>query len=514
MRPIALFLLSALSFLPAPAHAEWLQASSAHFVIYADDSERNLRRFADQLERYHSAMSLLTGRKSGPPPSPSNRVTVYVVDDGQQVRALHGGKSPNVGGFYIPRAGGSLAVVPRVRTGSRNTTWSMIVLLHEYAHHFAISANSMSLPRWFSEGGAEFFASSSFEPDGSMWVGRPAEHRAGELFYARDVKVADLLDPTEYLKRKNRNNDAFYGKSWALYHYLTFDKGRAGQLSNYLVELNAGKDQRTAALDAFGSFEQLERDVDGYVARSTITALKIPASMLSPASIEITRLSAGAAAIMPAQISSRRGVDAETAQTVATEARAVAARFPSDPAVLTALAEAEYDAGNDQPAITAANAALKLDPSQTNAYIQKGYALFRLAETADDKAAAYRRARAPFVALNRREPDHPIPLLYFYRSYVEPGLAPPPLAVDGLRRAAAVAPFDQDLRMMLCTTLIRLGLQDEARSVLQSIANDPHRGGLSEAASRMIARLDSQPKWTGDGIDAMMPSGASTDEGE
>ena len=30
---------------PATAQAEWLEASSAHFVVYADDSERDVRKF-------------------------------------------------------------------------------------------------------------------------------------------------------------------------------------------------------------------------------------------------------------------------------------------------------------------------------------------------------------------------------------------------------------------------------------------------------------------------------------
>jgi hypothetical protein len=38
----------------APAHAAWHEASSDHFVIYADDSERDITTFAQQLEKYHA----------------------------------------------------------------------------------------------------------------------------------------------------------------------------------------------------------------------------------------------------------------------------------------------------------------------------------------------------------------------------------------------------------------------------------------------------------------------------
>ena len=46
--------------LPGAARAEWFEASSAHFVVYADDSERDIRKFSEQLERYHEAMAVIT----------------------------------------------------------------------------------------------------------------------------------------------------------------------------------------------------------------------------------------------------------------------------------------------------------------------------------------------------------------------------------------------------------------------------------------------------------------------
>ena len=70
----------------APARAEWFQASTDHFVIYGNDSERSMRKFADQLERYHDAMALLTGREEEGAPSPANRVTIYLVRNSDKVQ--------------------------------------------------------------------------------------------------------------------------------------------------------------------------------------------------------------------------------------------------------------------------------------------------------------------------------------------------------------------------------------------------------------------------------------------
>lgn len=494
-----------LLLLPGKANAAWLQASSAHFVVYADDTERNIRRFSEQLERYHAAMEVVTDTKS-PAPSPSNRVTVFVVSNEREVRKLYGDKDNKyLGGFYLPRAGGSLAIVPRVTAASSDTLdRSMVVLLHEYAHHVLISASSFPRPRWMSEGAAEFFASASFERDGGVSLGRPAQHRAAELFLARDVEAAELLDPDAYKQRKRGSYDAFYGKSWLLYHYLTFCKERQGQMSRYLRLLMEGKSSRESAQEAFGNFDTLEDELESYLNKPRMLMLKLPASMLQIGQIDVRRLSGGEAAIMPVRIRSRRGVTEEMAAQLLPEARQIAAQFPGDPAVLAALAEAEHDAGNDAEAIAAADAALAIDPSQVNAYVQKGLSLFRMAADAKDSEAAYKKARVPFVALNRLENDHPLPLIYYYNGFVQQGEQPSQLARDGLQRAVDVAPFDLGLRMMLATEQVRLRQMKAARANLAPVAYSPHGGSLSEAAQRVITRIDSDPAWDGSDLNKVM----------
>ncbi len=486
------------AMLSASAEAAWLKATSDHFVVYANESESKVRTLSDQLERYHAAMAFVTGQNVDPP-SPSNRVTVFVVSGEREVKRLYGENSRYVGGFYIPRAGSSVAIVPRVPTSGGPANYSMVILLHEYAHHFIISTSSFPMPRWLSEGGAEFFASANFAPDGGVGIGRPAQHRAGELFYARDVTAGNLLDAEAYEKRnKGLGFDAFYGKSWLLYHYLTFDKDRSGQLKTYIDALVAGKSSREAGLLAFGDAVKLERDLDRYLARPKMMSLRLQPAMLRIGRIEVAPLSQGEAAMMPVRIRSRRGVNAEQAAALLPEARAVAARFPSDPAVLAALAEAEFDAGNDGECVAAADKAIALDRMQTNAYVQKGFALFRQAQESKGTFADYKKARAPFVALNKVENDHPLPLVYFYLSYVQSGEKPTDLAGQGLQRAVQLAPFDLGLRMMLATQHLRDGRADLARENLVPVAYNPHGGALAEAAQKAMAQMDADPNWRGD----------------
>ncbi|MGE3691830.1 MAG: DUF1570 domain-containing protein [Novosphingobium sp.] len=494
---VALFLLLA----PGAAHAEWLQTSSAHFVIYSEDSLGNARKFSERLERYHSALELVTGTKFVAP-SPSNRVTIYVVDNQQQVRRLAGAKSRYLAGFYIPRAGASMAIIPRVSSGSgTDLDFSMITLLHEYAHHFMYSSSNFQMPRWYAEGGAEFFSSARFDNKGGVGLGMPAQHRAAELFYASDVTATDLLDPEEYQRRRGKSSgyDAYYGKSWLMFHYLVFEQKRASQLQTYLRLISTGKSLREAGLEAFGDFAVLERELDAYLRRSRVTYFNLPPSMLQTGSIEVRKLTPGEAAILPVRMQSHRGVDKEQAAEVVASAREIAGRFPADAAVQTALAEAEFDFGNDDATVAAADAALKLDPKQANAYVQKGYALFRQAETSSSPDA-FTKARAPFVALNHIENDHPLPLLYFYLSFVKQGLKPTPLAVQGLERASELAPFDLGLRMTVAMQEIRDRRFDRARQNLAPIAYNPHGGSLAESAQKVIDRLDANPDWDGSDV--------------
>ncbi len=478
-----------------PASAEWHEASSDHFVIYADDAARDIKQFAEGLERYHSAMAFLTQRNLDKP-SPSNRVVIYVVGGERDVQKLVGGDSKYVAGFYIPRAGGSVAFVQEIQNQKGYPHFSTIVLLHEYAHHFLISSSRFPMPRWMGEGAAEFFAATTFNDDGSLYVGQVAQHRSGELAFSDPVPVRELFDPALYEKERGTGYDAFYGKSWLTYHYLTFSKERAGQLDKYQLNLLEGMAPLAAAEAAFGDLSLLERELRSYKSKRLNAAVLSSDKLSSGSPVSMRKLSPGEAEILPLQIRSQRGVDEAEATAILTAAQAVAARHPADPGVLTALAEAEYDAGNDAQAIAAADGALAIDPQRTNAYVQKGYAMFRQARAADDREAAFAAAMQPFEALNAIENDHPLPLFYYYRSFAERGAKAPEDARAALSYASQLAPFDQQLQISTGMMMIGEGQNSLAREFLAPLAANPHGGSMAKRAKRLIAMVANVPDGT------------------
>ena len=476
------------ALLPASAEARWRMASSENFVIYADDSVRDLQQFSIVLERYHKALEVLTGHPTQPP-SPSSRLTIFVVGSQRDIRRLAGGDNL-IAGFYTPRASGSIAFVQDLRMTSGEPNMSMIVLLHEYAHHFAHASSSYALPLWASEGGAEFFASARFPSDGTLQIGRPAYHRVGDLFQAERVPIRQLLDSELYFANRGRGYDSFYGRSWLLYHYLTFSDARAGQLKAYYDSLREGLDAIPAAERAFGDLDQLERDLDDYLAGRRMNNLSFPAEAVAAGPAQVIELSEGMNAALPLMIKSQRGVTREMALELLPQLRTVSQRYPDDAGVLAALAEAEFDAGNDAEAIAAADRAIALDPSITGSYVQKGYALFRRAAAAEDPVAAYAEAMRPFTALNRIEPDHPLPLIYFYQSFILRGAEPTELARHALERASQLAPFDQDLTLLTSISLAQEGKIEIARDYALPVATSPHGGELAGAARLFRTALE------------------------
>jgi cytochrome c-type biogenesis protein CcmH/NrfG len=457
------------------ALADWHEASSDHFVIYADENEKEIRKYSDRLERYYGAMTYVLPSRKGKP-SPSNRVTIYVVRSERIVRKLYGANNFYIGGFYMPRAGGSLAIIPPIDVGrGSKASKSELTLLHEYAHHFMAENAPYLVPRWYSEGFAEYFGTARFEADGAVGLGMPAEHRAYELFEARDVSIERLLDSKLYAARKSSNYDNFYGRSWLLFHYLFTDAKRRLQIVDYLNRLNRGEAQLQAATAAFGDLKALDKALDGYVKQRNWEYIRVPGDRLSVGAISVRKLSEAEAASMPVRIRSKRGVNEETAAEVVLEAREVAKEYPDEPAVQAALAEAEFDAGDDEAAIRAADKALATAPGNMTALIQKGYALTRKAgETKTPEA--WLAARKHFVSVNKIENDHPIPLIYYYLSFVSQDKEPSKAALDGLEWALELAPYDGSVRMMLAAHQMSDKRYAEAIRTVSPLAYHPHAG--------------------------------------
>lgn len=481
--------IAAMLTLSAPAAATWREASSTHFMIYSEDGTTQLREFAQELERYDAAMRVMRDLQPADP-GKANRVTVYVVASLDKVRRLTGASAGSgLAGYYRGQAGSSLAIIPRSLGYSDMT--AQVVLLHEYAHHFMAANYASAWPLWFVEGFAEFNSTASFGSDGSVALGKPPQFRAYNLVNASPMPIEKLLQPDKF--KDAHEGDVFYGRAWLLTHYLTLTESREGQLGKYLAAINAGTPNLQAAREAFGDLGKLNSDLNSYL-RKSMHYYSIPAKLLTTGPIEVRELGPAEQAMMNLRIRSRNGVDDQGAAEILPLARAAAAGFPNDPFAQTTLAEAEFDMGNLDETLAAANRALMIDPKSMDALLYRARVLEARAKKSGGDPAAWKAARAAYAVANRIDPNDPRPLRGYYESFGPAGIAPPKLAIDGLLRAQMLAPQDDSLRMRAADQYLRDGKLDEARAMLAPVAYDPHTSEASKAALKMIEEIDARLK--------------------
>lgn len=467
----------------APAQAEWLKATSQHFVVYADASEAALKKQAADLEVFDAALR----RFQHVPDSDDarhNKVTVFVLPTIAAVQKL--GRMGDIGGFYYPRVSGSVAFTPREGDGNRDgAQFPRIVLFHEYAHHFLLGSFPVAIPAWFSEGYAEFASTAAITGD-TVTLGGAANHRAYGLLSGRQLSAAQLFAPPA--RMTGEQMDGLYGRGWLLTHLVLFDATRRQQFVAYLNLLNKGTPSLDAAKASFGDLGKLDRDLDAALTRR-LTGYVIQRAALPAPAVEVRRLTPGERALIDYRVQSTRGVDDKLAGPLFARAKAAAVPHDKDAVAQGWLAEMAYDAGDAVAAEAAADAALAVEPGSGQALLYKARVHLRRAAKGD-AADRWGEARSWILKANRRDPDDAAALLLFYQSFDQAGQSPPKGAIAGLYRVVELAPQDESARFLAARQLLIDGHLDDARAMLRPLAFSPH-AAKDNPATRLLAALES-----------------------
>lgn len=466
-----------------PAAAEWMRAETPHFVVYADASEVAIRKQASDLELFDAALRRFQ-RVADTADSQHNKVTVFVVPSVEAVQRL--GRQANIAGFYQPRVSGSVAFTPKAGDSDYDYALSpRVVLFHEYAHHFLLGNFTAAIPAWFSEGYAEFAGTAAIN-DSSVTLGGAANHRAYGLQSGRQLSAAELFAPPA--RMSDGELDYLYGRGWLLTHLVLFDKARRQQFATYLDLLNRGTPSAQAATQAFGNLRNLDRALDE-AQSARLTGYVIQRSALPSPTIAVRPLSPGERALISYRMESTRGVDDRTAKPLFARARLGAAPYPTNAVAQGWLAEMAYDAGEDAAAEAAADAALAVDASNSQALLYKARVHLRRA-LKGGSADRWKEARSWILKANRANTDDAAALLLFYESFGMAGETPSPGAISGLYRVVALAPQDESARFLAARQLLIDNDLDTARAVLRPLAFSPHQRRDNPAA-KLLAALDS-----------------------
>lgn len=495
MRAILLCIACATFTFASHATAAWYEASSENFVVYSSQSKKAAQRFNERLEIYREAMRFFFGHKSSTP-SKSNRLTVYVLP-GNVIRQIYGEQGKrNITGVYLPRAGRATALVIPDRRANRGVNFSEVVLLHEYAHHYMYLHSSGNYPAWLKEGFAEFFGNASFEKNGSVSMGLPAYHRAGDIT-ATPLPIRVLLDYEAYKASPERKIYAFYGQSWLLFHMLTFDPARKGQLQDYVIRWRSADNELTAAKAAFGDLDVLEQQMQDYAAQRNMPYLPIAAEKLEKPEVRTRKLAAEEISLVKLKAELARGFSQDRAQELIAKLQAHTQKYPKQSAGWAGLAEVLLTDSEHEQALEVAEKAIALDERNVDAHIHRANALAQQAESVGGRTA-WSRARKAFVKANKIEKDHPLPLYGFYKTFRSEGRQPSKNGMAALLKAYRLAPYDIELRLSVVTELGAQQRYREALEALQPLRSSNHNRALSKAVEQLYNEI----------MDALKDSGA------
>lgn len=476
-----------LALMPMAARAEWREATTPHFLIYSQGSEKSLRQRAERIETLHYLMLRANGIEDDPHPY---RVRVYVVGTTADVHRMMEKPRDDVVGFYRPRTEGPAAFIPESATGLIDP---QVVLFHEYAHHFMLQNFPVAYPAWYIEGFAELVSTASFERPGQITYGKVADHRSYE-FEGRVVNARDMLLKPPTAVGLN------YGDSWLLTHYLTFAPDRRGQLRAFLAAFNAGASVTDAA-KVFGDLGKLSRDVSAYLTAANFGYVTVPIPASIGQNVTLRTLAPDEAAMLPLAMEFTKPMEKAAAQAFLAKVESAASALPDSVAALKLRAEVEIDSGAIDAALATSERLVALAPNDVRARYFRGAALLAKAK-ADMKAAragaqdTLVAARHEIIAANKLDPLDPLPLLAFFEiASMMPGPLPQN-AVDALGRAQEIVAQDFGTRMTYANVLIARGDKAGAARLLRPIAYSPHGGEAATAAQKLLAGIEQAPSAT------------------
>lgn len=471
----------------SPARAAWMEARTTHFRLVADATPASMERYATRLERLDQVLRLLY-KAPDQPGEASNPLTVYAVRSDGVLQRLYGARRQGLRGFYrVSSAKAKAYVLQRSPAGPWDTD-STTLLNYQYAGHFLRRDHGANYPSWFANGFAEFVGATEFTGDNDDVVyGKPPKHRMDGLLQDNLLRLRELLEPPAKLDSVKWAMISSQG--WLLVHYLTFEPSRTGQMSRYLALMNEGTPSLSAAEQAFGDLDALERELNRYLG-SPLHYMPIPAANLPEVKVTLRPLTPGEAATIAVRMKTDAIVFTQKeADELVIEARRLAGPFADDPDVQVLLAETEHDAGNYDAAEAAADRALAARPGFLDALLYKGrIRMRRLSVAKVNDAAQWREARSWLIRANHEDSDRAGPLLLYYNSFAQAGESPTPSAVAGLYRAFELVPQDRSLRIITVMQYLRDGKPKEARALLLPIIS--RSAPATDRLTSLLALID------------------------
>jgi len=306
------FLIASLLWLPmghlAAADAKWVHASSAHFEMYAAQSESDIRAALQHLETVR-AFFLNSTHSQDPGGQPVRIVVFQSEGDAAKYRPSEYG---SVSTYSIP---GTPATI--VSVGLKPESYEHI--FREYCQ-LVLDQSAPKIPYWLRAGLAQFY--STLKPENNKIKLGAAPTRAFHTHDGLDVNLIQLFgaDRNLFLESRSRSSTEFYADtgsyaalgamgaaatqamnaletkatqdyelpSWALTHMLMFSPTYRAKVGEFIGLLSNGQETVSAFGTVYGrSLADVRSDLNLYMRQAGLAVAEPPFQYEKPKALSM-----------------------------------------------------------------------------------------------------------------------------------------------------------------------------------------------------------------------------------
>ncbi len=298
----AVLTLSAQSNAAGKLSRDWRRLASASFDVVGNASEGDLRRAADRIEIFRAVILTALPRL---PLAGGPATRVYVFRDYSDFEKFaprdgRGRRLQGVGGYFLTTPGINLLALPMYR--DRESTYE--AAFHEYTHYL-VHKSLPNAPAWLNEGLADFYSTTEIDDSGKVTIGR-AEPQNMATLQSRSIPPLRRLLSGDSAQRLFVGGDTemFYAHSWLFVHYMLLADGGSHrpQLMNYLELLRSAPTIEAAASQAFGSLDDLDRELRGYIQNFKLPGLIIKGSLAARSNAPASPITESEAALLQGEL--------------------------------------------------------------------------------------------------------------------------------------------------------------------------------------------------------------------
>lgn len=310
-RSIASALLSAVALCSTAAAStdQWVEVQSAHFTVVSDAHEKVARQILDQFERMRWVFGDLFPRAAADPAQP---VIVIAAKNSKTFESMEpadyqGKGKVRLGGYFLHTLEKNYILL-RLDAEYEHP---YATVYHEYTHLQFASASAW-MPLWLNEGLAEFMQNTDIR-NKDVVLGEPS---AEDILYLRTHSMIPLsvlfkVDAASPYYHEEAKGSVFYAESWAMTHFLmmTDRANHTHRLNDYIDLVSRNNDPLTAAENAFGDLEQVQRALDDYVHAATyrVFVISSAAAPIDESKYKVSAISQDEEQAMRADVLARIG---------------------------------------------------------------------------------------------------------------------------------------------------------------------------------------------------------------